>query len=48
MKLNLFKAAFIISCCIISISTNAQNNIDNLITSSNWDSLFPKRAGIQT
>ena len=48
MKLNLFKAVFIISCCIISISTNAQNNIDNLITSSNWDSLFPKRAGIQT
>lgn len=45
MKLLLLKALYIIAFCITCNTIIAQNNIDNLISASQWNSLFPKRAG---
>lgn len=47
MKSILLKTVLIIFLCIGNTNLFSQNNIDNLITASNWDSLFPKRAGTQ-
>jgi len=45
MKLIVLKTLFIIMFSIKYTTSTAQNNIDNLITNSDWNNLFPKRAG---
>ena len=44
MKITLPKIVLYI-CCVFTLFGTAQNNIDNLISSQDWQNLFPKRAG---
>lgn len=45
MKLTLPKIYLSIYCFIITLFCTAQNNVTNLISEQDWNSLFPKRAG---